>query len=194
MKEKCSTVYGIGINDFDGRVKVNGKIVKSYDVWHSMIERCYSNKSKEKRPTYIGCRVHKEWLSYSAFKEWFDSNYIDGYQLDKDILFKGNKIYCTDTCCFVPREINILFVKHDAKRGECPIGVCYCKGRFRADISVNGQRKNIGIFDNKENAFNAYKEAKENQIKSMAIKYYSNGLISLNVYNSMIKYKVSITD
>jgi hypothetical protein len=45
--------------------------------------------------------------------------------LDKDILYKGNKIYSPDTCVFVPQEINALFVKNDANRGDLPIGVFY---------------------------------------------------------------------
>ena len=84
---KKQLIFGIGVNDYDGHVRINGKIIKSYDVWHSMIERCYSKKSHKKRPTYIGCKVHKEWLYFSNFKKWFDENYIEGYELDKDILF-----------------------------------------------------------------------------------------------------------
>ena len=115
-----------------------------------MIERCYSKKSHKKRPTYIGCKVHKEWLYFSNFKKWFDENYIEGYELDKDILFKGNKWYCTDTCAFVPKEINSLFTKHDSKRGNFPIGVSYKKEikKFYSSVSINGVIKNLGFFNN----------------------------------------------
>lgn len=44
-----------------------------------------------------------------SFKKWFDENYIKGYELDKDILIKGNRIYSPDTCCFVPSFINRLY-------------------------------------------------------------------------------------
>ena len=193
---KKQLIFGIGVNDYDGHVRINGKIIKSYDVWHSMIERCYSKKSHKKRPTYIGCKVHKEWLYFSNFIKWFDENYIEGYELDKDILFKGNKWYCTDTCAFVPKEINSLFTKHDSKRGNFPIGVSYKKEikKFYSSVSINGVIKNLGFFNNDKEAFYAYKKEKEKNIKEMAEKYFKDRLITENIYNAMISYKVDIND
>lgn len=37
--------------------------------------------------------------------------------LDKDILNKGNKVYCPENCIFVPRRINNLFTKSNRVRG-----------------------------------------------------------------------------
>ena len=37
-------VYGVGFNDKTRPVSVDGKIVKEYKLWHSMIQRCYSEK------------------------------------------------------------------------------------------------------------------------------------------------------
>ena len=48
-------------------------------------------------------------------------------ELDKDILFKGNKIYSPSTCIYVPHRINSLFTKSDSARGDYPIGVTYHK-------------------------------------------------------------------
>ena len=44
--------------------------------------------------------------------------------IDKDILYKGNKIYCPEKCIFVPFSINSLFTKRQNRRGDYPIGVC----------------------------------------------------------------------
>ena len=49
--------------------------------------------------------------------------------LDKDILFKNNKIYSNNTCIFVPQFINTLFCKRQNDRGEYQIK----KGEF-ADV------------------------------------------------------------
>ena len=106
----CSSkklIFNNGINDYDDITYRNGRDIKSYSVWHSMLQRCYDDKYHIKHPTYEGCTVCDEWLYFSNFKKWFDENYIEGTQLDKDI-FSKNKVYSPETCCFVPREINVL--------------------------------------------------------------------------------------
>jgi len=50
----------IGIGKYKSRIG-NGKNTKVYDVWSSMIKRCYSEKYHRNKPTYIGCSVVKEW-------------------------------------------------------------------------------------------------------------------------------------
>ena len=93
--------------------KTNGVKIESYKVWYAMLQRCYSECYKNK-PTYIDCSVCEEWLCYENFKKWYDKNYYrvenEIMNLDKDILVKGNKIYSPETCCFVPKRLNVLFV------------------------------------------------------------------------------------
>ena len=93
---------------------------ESYLRWHNMMNRCYNDKFHEREPQYIGCYVCEEWLNYSNFKTWFDKNKIQGMSLDldKDILFKGNKEYCAETVAFVPHIINTLFVNGKKNRGD----------------------------------------------------------------------------
>ena len=196
MRTRDNTVYGVGINDFNNNVSVNGHRIKSYSHWSNMLRRCYDPKFHLKAPSYIGCTVCDDWLLFSNFKEWFDNNYREGYQLDKDILFKGNKIYSPETCCFVPKEINYLYTKSKATRGEYPIGVCYDKEnkKFAAQIRVNNKVNGIGRYSTKKEAFDAYKIAKEANIYTMASDYYNLGKIGVNVYNAMLNYKVNIND
>jgi 7,8-dihydro-6-hydroxymethylpterin-pyrophosphokinase len=52
--------------------------------------------------------VTPEWWSRRAFTEWMRGQEWQGRQLDKDILWPGNKIYAPDKCLFVPQEINNL--------------------------------------------------------------------------------------
>jgi len=107
----------IGIGDYND---TNTKS-KRYRTWHHMIGRCYDNKRHIEQPTYKDCVVCDEWHIYQNFAQWYDENYyeVDGMktELDKDILVKGNKIYSRDTCCFVLRQINMLFVKSNSTRG-----------------------------------------------------------------------------
>ena len=73
-------IYNKGINDMPkgwrNENDLNGRI---YWCWAHMIERCYSEKSLEKRPTYNNCCVCDKWLKLSGFIE--DVEKIDGYEL-----------------------------------------------------------------------------------------------------------------
>lgn len=124
MRKKNKLVCGVGVNDYEGSVYVNGKRMESYMTWHNMLERCYSTKYQRNKPTYIGCTVSNEWLSFSNFKKFYDANYREGFELDKDILFPGNKVYSKDTCVFVPQYLNNLLTDSGRARGDLPLGVC----------------------------------------------------------------------
>lgn len=194
-------IHGVGINDL-----YMAKNSRCYQKWHSMIERCYDPKYLAKAPSYIGCCVCDEWHRLSAFKEWFDNpanGYRDGYALDKDILIKGNKVYSPETCCFVPQEINNLIKLNKRQRGNLPLGVVKDRrrknSRYAAQLNVKTQNKEVdhkwlGSFDTPEEAFAAYKEAKEAYIKEKAKDYYSRGAITKKVYNALMQYEVGITD
>lgn len=174
---------------------------KSYMFWVGMLRRCYDKKYIDKKPTYKGCSVCEEWLNYNNFMKWYDKNYyeIKGEQmtLDKDILIKGNKTYCPDTCVFVPSEINSLFTKRQLSRGTCPIGVTIdknTKGENKYVASCNYKGKNIylGRHRTVNEAFIEYKKFKENGIRQVAEEYKEK--IPKELYKALIKYNVEITD
>lgn len=188
----------------EGKYKVskNGKDTKCYKAWIHMLERCYNEKYKKKKPTYENCKVCDEWLNFQNFAKWYYENYyeIEGQImcLDKDILIKGNKIYSPETCIFVPNTINSLFTKSDKARGNTPIGVNEQKNKFRAQCSVydfgNKKKKRIylGSYDTSEEAFEVYKQFKEKYIKQVADLYKDK--IPQKLYQAMYKYEVEITD
>lgn len=161
-----------------------------------MINRCYNKKFLERQKQYKECTVCEEWLNYSNFKVWYDQNKVSGmsFDLDKDILFKGNKVYSPETCCFVPHAINTLFLGTKAARGNFPIGV-YCdkdSKKYRAEMSFMGRQIKLGCFDTAESAFNRYKKYKEDFIRDMAEQYKDK--ISHKVYEAMLKWQIEIDD
>ena len=83
---------------------------KSYSQWSNMIRRCYSDEYHTKKgPAYRSCETCEEWQEFQKFAAWFDENYpVDGfeYDLDKDKLVKGNKLYSPETCVFLSHEEN----------------------------------------------------------------------------------------
>ena len=197
MSFKRRLVYGVGVNDWAGNISVNGKKIWEYKLWQGMLERCFSEKLKQKHPTYKDVTCSKEWLLMASFIE--DVSKMKGYgfegwELDKDILQKGNKLYSKDTCCFVPAEVNMLLTKSDKARGEWPVGVYFHKpsGKFRARLNINGKRKHLGYFTTPEEAFQAYKLAKEDQIKVVAEKWKHQ--LDERVFQALLAYEVSIDD
>jgi hypothetical protein len=174
---------------------VKNKRIKSYEVWVSMLTRCYYEKYKLRHPSYIGCSVVEEWHNYQVFAKWFTENYVEGYQLDKDLLVKGNKIYGPDTCCFVPSLINNLIGKsgHNLKTDKTlPLRVTKSGNKFSAYCSFYGKDKYLGVYFSIEEAFEKYKLEKELYIKEVAEIYKDK--ITINCYLSLLNYKVEITD
>lgn len=197
--------YGIGyIGEGKYKSKENGKLTKCYVVWCSMLERCYNEKHRHKNHTYKDCKVWEEWLCYQNFAKWFYDNYYkikgESMCLDKDILYKGNKVYSPKNCVFVPEKINILFIKSNKSRGGYPIGVSYHKQnrKFVAKCSIYDFKENkqkliyLGCYDTPEKAFKAYKQFKEKHIKKVA-DYYKDKIPN-KLYQAMYDYEVEITD
>ena len=192
------SVYGVGISGAKYPPTVNGRNTKEYALWYSMLKRCYSDKYQKKQPTYEGCEVSNNFKSYEYFYEWCNEQVgfgMDGFELDKDLLIKGNKVYSETTCVFLPQEINTLLVKNTASRGEHLIGVSWSKtaNAFKASVNKNkGKQEHLGYFNTELEAFNAYKQAKETFIKEQANKWKSQ--IDERAYNALMSYEVSIND
>ena len=194
------SVHGVGCL---GVGKYSPKVDKKlYKLWVGMLERACCVKFKEEYPTYKDVTVCEEWLDFQNFAAWCEAQehffYKDTrgrcYQLDKDILVKGNKQYSAETCCFVPKDINLLLLRNDGKRGTLPIGVVYsrCIKRFISQGKCCGKSKHIGTFKTPEEAFLAYKEAKEIYVKTVAEEYKS--VMSGVVYKALLEYKVDVDD
>ena len=193
-----ASVYGVGISGTKYPPTVNGRNTKEYALWYSMLKRCYSDTYKKQRPAYIGCQVSENFKSYEYFYEWCNKQIgfgNDGFELDKDLLIKGDKVYSETTCVFLPQEINTLLVKREALRGEHLIGVSWSKTNkaFKATVRKNkGKQEFLGYFNTEIEAFNAYKKAKEAFVKEQAEKWKSQ--IDIRAYNALMNYEVEIDD
>ena len=88
-------VFGVGFNDKTRPAKVDCKKVKEYQLWQDMLKRCFSEKYQTRYPTYKGCNVSDNFLSYAFFYDWchkqigFKSVDENGssWCLDKDLSF-----------------------------------------------------------------------------------------------------------
>jgi hypothetical protein len=177
MKPK-KLVYGVGINDADYVVQkdelishANGKQKRKlvwrcpyHRAWEDMLKRCYSKKYQEQKPTYVGCTVSNDWLTFTNFKNWMADQDFKGKQLDKDLLVEDNKVYSPDTCVFVTPAVNNFTTDRGNDRGEWLIGACLDKraGKFRAQCSNPFTKKQefLGLFTNELQAHQAWRKRK----------------------------------
>ena len=195
--------YGKGyLGEGKYRMSENGKITDGHNIWYNMLKRCYDPKYQERYPSYKGCEVEEYLLNFQNMSEWLDKNYykVPGEKmcLDKDILFKGNKVYSRDTCIFVPERINLLFTKSDKSRGKNPIGASILpSGNYEVHCNNGyGKLDYLGTYSTKEEAFQVYKQYKEKVIKEVIDSY--EGKIPEPYYTrlktAMYNYEVEITD
>ena len=194
MGTKRSLVLGVGVNDWIGPTTIDGKQIKEYLLWKSMIVRCYGDKNIDNLKSYLGVSCDKKWLSMSAFIE--DLKSIENYEkvinedwaMDKDILEVGNKIYSKDTVCFVPKEINNAFKGLYSNCNKLPSGITKRKGSgsFYVSISINGKTKYLGSFSSLDQAKASFIKARSDNLIDIAARW--KGIIADNVYNSIIKH------
>lgn len=192
-------VAGVGINDMVGLSTTKGKRDESYIRWKSMLSRCYLDSSLSKREAYKDVIVCREWHTYSNFYGWYNKQAFKniGYQLDKDLLQKGANLYSPETCVLLPMVLN-QFVSNrlnNSRKGlELPVGVYFNKavGLYRAQISIDNERKFLGSFNTIEEAFTTFKIAKEERARVLAFRWKEK--IDDKAHQALLNYTVNIED
>ena len=118
---------------------------KAYSIWTLMLYRCYSKKSLERNPAYGDCSVSKDWHNFQNFAKWYEENHKYGYELDKDLLVIGNRVYSKGTCIFVPPKLNCFITNGIASSSKGTIGVTYRRQikKYVARCGGGGGLKNI---------------------------------------------------
>lgn len=189
------SVVGVG---FIGNTtsSLDGKVKNSYHVWRGMLRRCYQDTGEAK--TYFGIvKVCDEWLSFEEYEKWYDDNYIEGYEVDKDFTSPLIKIYSPDTCSFIPNKINAIIGKKKYNTVRIhkglPVGVSYHirDNKYTSQCWDGVKLQHFGYHDNPTDAFLAYKVFKESLIKSVAKEYYQKGSISKEIYENLMSYIVT---
>lgn len=158
-------IFGVGVNDLSSKHP-------SYQCWHSMLRRGYSDLYKKSKPTYAETRVDERWHRLSAFDPWWREHAIADWQLDKDLLGNG-KLYSEDICVFLPNEINTA-LQTDRGNNGLPPGVSYKSSnkKYVAQLSKNIDGKRVSqhlvIHSDPEICFSYYKVAKEEYVRGLA--------------------------
>ncbi|HDZ3730342.1 TPA: hypothetical protein RSW61_001940 [Vibrio harveyi] len=175
-------VFGVGINDSNTPVtRVNYiegvRTVTScpyYKKWYGIINRCYDKSYQERKPSYVGATVCKEWLTFSNFKRWCieqekEVGDISKLELDKDLLSTDSNHYSPSTCCFLPKKVNMfLQIRTDGKQKSGVIKRSNISYRASYRDSLRGKRINIGSYPTEELAYQAYLSKKVDLAKEIA--------------------------
>lgn len=181
---------------------------REFSIHDNLYTRCYNPKYQEKKPTYIGCYMHEYVKDFQMFAHWLNLqphfNSVDDsgkfYNLDKDLIEKGNKCYAFDKMVLVPITINSFLTKANSKRNGLPLGVHYHKssigGKSPYQVGCRNPFLNKDVYlaavSSPEQGFEIYKKYKE----SMAVKLAEHwkGRVDEIVIQSLLNYRVEITD
>lgn len=156
-------VMGVGNNDADyaTTLQINGKQLRcpAYTTWDNILERCYSVKLHQRKPSYVDVTCIRSWLRFSTFRGWYfrrrenirSFGYEGPLHLDKDIL-DDSKVYGPANCLLVTPDLNNLVLDNRSGRGRYSIGVSKRRGKFRASVSIGGKTKERSGFNTPEEA------------------------------------------
>lgn len=159
-------------------------------LWLNMNTRCKPSYA-EKAPTYEG--TTNGFQGFQEFAEWCQRQ--QGYnekdagrywQLDKDLLSPGNKMYCPDFCMFVPSDVNTAFT--DPQDNGLKLGVAlyhYDTSRFVATCRRKDKKGYIGVFNSEDEAHAAWLTEKRAHIEELKLKYQEYPKIVEGLTNKM---------
>ncbi len=180
-------VYGIGINDANYKVtNIDGKNTKCvyYATWSRMLQRCYSENSLLRRPTYFKNEVCDEWLHFMTFRKWMIKQNWKNKHLDKDIRVPNNKVYSPKFCHFVPIVVNLAIRGERVKESTLPPGVNVnprCKTiSYRARVRFRGYHFGCGTYQTIDEAHVAYLKGKISVFQEMCLRESEGDIVVIN--------------
>lgn len=176
MNRNTPSLYGKGIIGYgEYLIKDGGILTKTYSDWSGMFDRCYGEQNKK---DYSDCEVMGNFIYYQFFADWVESHliYQDGlkYEVDKDLLVKGNRTYNENTVSLLPVEVHRhIGVSKKVKNTDLPTGVVYVKSRnkYRVVCSTGGKTSHRGIFKTLEEAHQCYLDVKIDYAKLLIDRY-----------------------
>lgn len=166
---------------------------ENYARWYAIFRRCY-DEANNRFPNYEHHFVNEDWFNFQSYMEWAvnQPNYNKkGWQLDKDLLVLDNLEYGPNSCCFIPKEVNMAIITNRIQENVLGTGVIFDKklGKFLARAQQTHKKsKHIGCYNTSEEAFEAYKTCKILYVRHLAEKYREE--LDPLVYEAMLNWKV----
>jgi len=149
---------------------------RMYRTWQSMRRRS-NNKNREDYKCYggRGIKICEEWNDFSVFRDWAMANgYADDLSIDR---IDNDKGYSPDNCRFTSKEIQARNTRRICSNNTSGYrGVSWRKdtNKWRAEITVNSKRINLGSFVKAPDAAKAY----DQYIIDNNLEHTTNGVIT----------------
>ncbi|CAH9014524.1 putative winged helix-turn-helix DNA-binding domainprotein [Vibrio phage 424E50-1] len=186
------TVAGVGyfgIGNYQSRIGNSKAKTPQYRAWENMISRCYYDRaSRYEAYGGRGVRVCEEWHNYQTFALWFDSNWKEGFDLDKDILGDG-MLYSPEVCRYIPQGLNKMLNTSRTKTGkrllDYPEGITPWGETGEFCASYAGKYE---VFTKENLASNWYHNTKTKSIRNLAKDYYAKGELPDEIYEVLRNY------
>lgn len=162
---------------------------KSYKLWWKMRTRCYNIKELNEKKCYKSVLICDEWQDYEKYKEWFDKYYIEGWEIDKDLLSVNDiKCYSPDTCCFLPHELNSFLstCTHKPTTKSPHIGIAKTQNKYEARINTRKGMLYLGRFETLDEAINVYNKVKKQRFLEHIEKYKDQ--LEPRVLDALLKF------
>ena len=163
--KKCSS----GIRDKSIYHRKHGKRRHPlYQVWAGMKTRCNDSSSAAyKNYGERGISVCQSWSKdFLVFYEWaIENGYKKGLEIDR---IDNDGDYSPNNCRFVSKTKNLMNqrpIRRNNSTGYTGVFHYGKTGRFYAKIYHEGKPINLGVFDTKEEASEAYQRARREKSK-----------------------------
>lgn len=153
---------------------------KASAVWHAMRQRCGVGGSKKANTAYIDCVMSENFLKFQFFAEWCQTQIgygLPNYQIDKDILVNGNRVYSETNCVFVPQELNSFFCARSGPVSDLPKGVTRSKNNYLARFAPASVSGYLGTYKTVEEAAQAYQNARDKCLATWVQRFKDNKFV-----------------
>lgn len=165
------TRLGVLHNNMTQRCKVGGRL----QTYHS--------------PFYSGVICSEEFADPQRFCDWAVDQVgwgNPGWQLDKDLLVPGNRVYSAETCVFLPQEVNAGIIQPGW--GKYLPGTWPEYKRWRSALKIKKQGVYLGTYHTELEAHQAYCEFRELHVAMLADKWRNE--IDPRAYAALLNWKV----
>lgn len=169
-------------------------VTSHYTFWNNMNSRCIAGGSAQtKYPTYSGAK--NLFQDFQAFSDWASSQagYLqkdedgDRWHLDKDILSPLIKVYSSETCCFIPKKINVLLKSPRVRStSSLPYGVSVDGARFKVRIKAGSKDLHLGSVGSPADGHRLWQEAKSKRIREVAREYEAHPASDARVLRAIL--------